>query len=213
MTWEDLLSEEIKKSYFLELATTIKQKSDVCPSKHDMFRALELVSFDSINVVIIGQDPYHGEGQANGLAFSVNHDQTIPPSLRNIFKEIETDVSVINKCGDLTCWAKQGVLLLNSILTVTRDAPGSHANLGWEKFTNKIISDISLHLTNVVFLLWGAYARSKNSLIDSNKHLILECSHPSPLSAHTGFFGCKHFSKTNQFLNSKGKPSIDWRTI
>jgi len=213
MTWEDLLSEEIKKPYFLELAAAIKQKSDVCPSKQDMFRALELVSFNDIRVVIIGQDPYHGEGQANGLAFSVNKDQTIPPSLRNIFKEIETDVSVINYCGDLTCWAKQGVLLLNSILTVTKDCPGSHANLGWEKFTNKIISDISMHLTDVVFLLWGSYARSKNSLIDSSKHLILECPHPSPLSAHTGFFGCKHFSMTNQFLNSKGKVTINWRTI
>jgi uracil-DNA glycosylase len=213
MTWEDLLSEEIKKSYFLELAAAIKQKSDVCPSKQDMFRALELVKFDEITVVIIGQDPYHGEAQANGLAFSVNKDQSIPPSLRNIFKEIETDVSIKNNCGDLTHWAKQGVLLLNSILTVTKDHPGSHANLGWEKFTNKIILDISTHLNDVVFLLWGAYARSKNSLIDSNKHLILESPHPSPLSAHTGFLGGKHFSRTNEFLNSKGKAVIDWRTI
>lgn len=213
MTWEDLLSDEIKKSYFLELAATIKQKSNVCPSKQDMFRAFELVPFQNIRVVIIGQDPYHGEGQANGLAFSVNIDQSIPPSLRNIFKEIQNDVCITNTSGDLTNWAAQGVLLLNSILTVTKDSPGSHANLGWEKFTNKVISDISAHLENVVFLLWGSYARSKNSLIDSNKHLILECPHPSPLSAHTGFFGCKHFSMTNEFLISKGKAVIDWRTI
>ena len=213
MTWEDLLSDEIKKPYFLNLAATIKQHSDICPNKKDMFRALEMVNFDSIKVVIIGQDPYHGEGQANGLAFSVNKDQPLPPSLRNIFKEIESDLSIKNVSGDLTAWAKQGILLLNSILTVIKDKPGSHVNLGWEIFTDKIITEISTHLDGVVFILWGAYARSKAALIDSNKHLMLQSPHPSPLSAHTGFFGCKHFSMTNDFLISKGKPVIDWRTI
>lgn len=213
MTWEELLTEEIQKHYFVQLVSVVKQKHPFCPSREDMFRAFELVKFKNIKVVILGQDPYHGENQANGLAFSVNRDQSLPPSLRNIFTEIKTDLCIHNTCGDLTSWAKQGVFLLNSILTVTEGHPASHANLGWEKFTNKIISDISSHHSDVVFLLWGAYAKSKIDLIDLNKHLVLMSSHPSPLSAHTGFFGCKHFSLTNQYLMSKGKLPIDWRTV
>jgi uracil-DNA glycosylase len=212
MNWESLLSEELTKPYFLKLAENIKSRSPFLPSTSLMFRAFELVKFDDIRVVILGQDPYHGEGQANGLAFSVDATQSLPPSLRNIFKEIKDDIGVQNVSGDLTPWAKQGVLLMNCILTVSKDTPGSHINLGWETFTDKIISDISTQLTDVVFMLWGAYAKSKSDLIDSSKHLILTSPHPSPLSAHTGFFGNKHFSIANQYLNAKGKRTIDWRT-
>lgn len=212
MNWETLLSEEITKDYFLKLASEIKQRSPVLPTRDLMFRAFELVRVDDIKVVILGQDPYHGEGQANGLAFSVNKEQKLPPSLRNIFKEIKDDLGVENQSGDLTSWATQGVLLMNCILTVQQDKPTSHINLGWEVFTDKIISDISAHREGVVFILWGAYAKSKETLIDSSKHLILTSPHPSPLSAHTGFFGNKHFSLTNVYLNQQGKNTIDWRT-
>lgn len=212
MNWESLLSDEVTKHYFLKLASEIKLRSPVLPSRDVMFRAFELVKFDDIRVVILGQDPYHGEGQANGLAFSVNKEQKLPPSLRNIFKEIKSDLGIENQSGDLTPWAKQGVLLMNSILTVQQDNPTAHINLGWEVFTDKIITDISTHRENVVFVLWGAYAKSKETLIDASKHLILTSPHPSPLSAHTGFFGNKHFSLTNQYLNQHGKNTIDWRT-
>ena len=212
MNWESLLSEELTKPYFLKLAENIKSRSPFLPSTSLMFRAFELVKFQDIRVVILGQDPYHGEGQANGLAFSVDSPQSIPPSLRNIFKELKDDVGVENVSGDLTPWAKQGVLLMNCILTVSKDNPGSHINLGWETFTDKIITHISTQLTGVVFMLWGAYAKSKSDLIDSSKHLILTSPHPSPLSAHTGFFGNKHFSLANQYLNASGKRTIDWRT-
>jgi len=212
MTWETLLSEEIQKPYFLDLAASVKSRGVFYPPKNDMFRALELVNFQDIRVVILGQDPYHGEGQANGLAFSVSSEQKLPPSLRNIFVELKSDLQIENKNGDLTAWAKQGVLLLNSILTVSPNEPGSHVNLGWEKFTDKIIVDVSTQLSNVVFMLWGAYAKSKENLIDVTKHCVLSSSHPSPLSAHTGFFGCKHFSSANQYLTEHGRKSIDWRT-
>lgn len=212
MNWEQLLSDEIQKEYFLRLAATVKSNKNFCPGVTNMFRAFELVEFEDIRVVILGQDPYHGENQANGLAFSVNREQRLPPSLRNIFAEIKTDLGVENTSGDLTSWAKQGVLLMNSILTVLPDKPASHANLGWEIFTDKIISDISDHLNGVVFMMWGAYARSKQTLVDTKKHLILSCPHPSPLSAHSGFFGCKHFSHANEFLAAQGKKTIDWRT-
>jgi uracil-DNA glycosylase len=212
MTWEQLLAEEMQKEYFLNLATTVKSNKDFCPGVKSMFRAFELVEFDDITVVVLGQDPYHGENQANGLAFSVTAEQRLPPSLRNIFVELHSDVGVQNTSGDLSSWAKQGVLLMNSILTVLPDKPASHANIGWEIFTDKIISDISEHLNGVVFMLWGAYARSKGVLINTKKHLVLACPHPSPLSAHTGFFGCKHFSHANEFLMAQGKKMIDWRT-
>lgn len=212
MNWESLLSEEITKEYFLNLTKSIRSKNNTAPPPNLMFRAFESVCFDDIRIVILGQDPYHGPNQANGFAFSVNSDQTIPPSLRNIFKEIYTDVGVENTSGDLSLWAKQGVLLMNSILTVELNNPGSHANLGWEVFTDTIISGISTHLNHVVFMLWGAYAKSKQNLVDMSKHLVLSCPHPSPLSAHTGFLGCKHFSLANQYLNEHGKTTIDWRT-
>lgn len=212
MNWESLLTEEITKEYFVSLTNTIKSKSNVVPPKSVMFRAFECVKFKDIRVVILGQDPYHGENQANGLAFSVDDKSPLPPSLRNIFKEIKSDLQVENTSGNLQKWANQGVLLMNSILTVEQDKPGSHANLGWEKFTDRIICGISENLTDVVFMLWGAYARSKESLIDPTKHLVLCAPHPSPLSAHTGFFGCKHFSLANQYLNERGKSTIDWRT-
>ena len=212
MNWESLLSEEIEKPYFLMLAANVKSRGVFYPPRGKMFRALELVDFKEIRVVVLGQDPYHGEGQANGLAFSVSSDQKLPPSLRNIFSEIKSDLDIQNTNGDLTTWANQGVLLLNSIMTVLPDTPGSHTNLGWENFTNKIISDISTHLNCVVFMLWGAYAKSKENLIDCTKHCVLTSSHPSPLSAHTGFFGCKHFSLANQYLSLNGRRTIDWRT-
>lgn len=212
MNWESLLSEEIEKPYFLTLAANVKSRGLFYPHRDKMFRALELVEFKEIRIVILGQDPYHGEGQANGLAFSVSSDQKLPPSLRNIFSEIKSDLDIQNTNGDLTSWANQGVLLLNSIMTVFPDEPGSHANLGWETFTNKIISDISTHLNHVVFMLWGAYAKSKENLIDNTRHCVLTSSHPSPLSAHTGFFGCKHFSRANQYLSLNGRRTIDWRT-
>lgn len=213
MKWDDFLKEEIKKPYFVDLVTRVKSSAGVvCPPPTKMFRALELVDFDNIKVVILGQDPYHGEDQANGLAFSVDSNQSVPPSLINIFFELDYDLNVRNTNGDLTAWAKQGVLLLNTILTVEQNKPGSHANFGWEKFTDKIVSDISTHLTNVVFILWGNFAQSKEHLIDATKHLILKSSHPCPLSAHLSFFNSKPFSTTNNYLKLHGKEPINWRT-
>lgn len=213
MTWEEILKEEITKPYFLLLANSVKQKPSVCPPVNDMFRAFELLPFSKIKVVILGQDPYHGQDQADGLAFSVSkHPHQLPPSLRNIFAELESDLGIKNSSGDLLSWASSGVFLLNSILTVTQDQPASHANMGWEIFTSKVIFEISYHLSGVVFLLWGAYAQSKENLIDPSKHLVLKSPHPSPLSANRGFFGCKHFSLANQYLVSNGKLPIDWRT-
>lgn len=212
MNWESLLTEELTKDYFKSLAATIKSRQNVLPTVQLMFRAFETVRFDDIRVVILGQDPYHGENQANGLAFSVNSDQQLPPSLKNIFKEIKNDLGVENTSGDLSSWARQGVLLMNCILSVEKNNPGSHVNLGWEKFTDKIICGISENLNNVVFMLWGSYAKSKESLIDNSKHLVLSSSHPSPLSAHVDFFGCKHFSLANEYLNRSGRKTIDWRT-
>lgn len=212
MTWESILSEELDKPYFRELAQRVKSSGPFFPPVQKMFAALELVPFDRVKVVIVGQDPYHDVGQANGLAFSVSREQALPPSLRNIFTEIGTDLGVQNTSGDLTPWTEQGVLLLNTILTVSPHNPGSHANFGWEVFTSKIISELSSRSSNLVFLLWGAHAQSREELIDTSKHLVLKSPHPSPLSAHKGFFGCKHFSKTNEYLTSNGKSTIDWRT-
>lgn len=212
MKWEDILKDEIQKEYFIDISSKVKSCQNVCPPVDSMFRCMELVDFDNIKVVILGQDPYHGENQANGLAFSVHSSMPVPPSLINIFFELDYDLNIKNTNGDLTAWAKQGVLLLNSILTVERDKPGSHTILGWEKFTDKIISDISTHLNNVVFILWGNHAQSKERFIDSNRHLILKSSHPSPLSAYISFFGSKPFSTTNNYLKLMGKEIIDWRT-
>ncbi len=189
----------------------ISLNKTIYPPESAIFNAFKMIPFNQYKVVIIGQDPYHGLNQANGLAFSVNRGQKIPASLRNIYKELHNDISVeIPIHGDLTPWANQGVLLLNTVLTVETSLPGSHQKKGWEEFTDAIISEISKELTNIVFLLWGNYAKSKKPLIDGNKHLILEANHPSPLSASRGFFGCKHFSKTNLYLTEHGKSPINW---
>ncbi len=184
----------------------------IYPPKELIFRALELTPFENIKVVILGQDPYHGEGEANGLAFSVNKGVKLPPSLRNIYEELKSDMGIkIPNHGDLTSWAKQGVLLLNSVLTVEKDKPASHRNIGWEEYTDSIIREISDKKENIVFILWGKYAQSKKAFIDERKHLVISSPHPSPFSANKGFFGSKPFSKTNTYLKSKGKKEIDWR--
>ena len=202
-----------KKMMTKELVTpNLKNYNNIFPPKKQIFRALELTPFENIKVVILGQDPYHGEGEANGLAFSVNKGIKLPPSLRNIYKELESDLGVKPPIqGDLTSWAKQGVLLLNSVLTVEKDKPGSHRNIGWEEYTDSIIKEISDKKENIVFILWGKYAQSKKDLIDERKHLVISSPHPSPFSARKGFFGSKPFSTTNTYLKSKGKKEIDWR--
>ena len=189
-----------------------QQSKTIYPPKDSWFKALEYSSFTNTKVIILGQDPYHGEGQAEGLSFSVPEGVKTPPSLKNIYKELETDVSTITPLhGHLAPWAKQGVLLLNSVLTVEKGTPASHANQGWEVFTDYLIGLLSDKKQNLVFLLWGAYAGKKSGLIDDTKHLILKAPHPSPFSAHKGFFGCKHFSKTNDYLASTDQQKIDWQ--
>lgn len=184
----------------------------VFPPKESVLKSLQLTPIENIKVVILGQDPYHGEGEANGLAFSVNKGVRIPPSLKNIYKELKDDLGIeIPTHGDLSNWAKQGVLLLNSVLTVIKDRPGSHKNIGWQEYTDSLISEISKNRDHVVFILWGNYAQSKTPLIDTNKHLIISSPHPSPFSARKGFFGSKPFSKTNEWLKKKGIKEIDWR--
>jgi uracil-DNA glycosylase len=213
-SWKSRLEQEFTKPYFQDLTTFIKneyQSQTVFPPGKEIFRAFDCCTFDEIKVVILGQDPYHGAGQANGLCFSVRHGVRMPPSLLNIFKEIHSDLGKpIPATGDLEKWAKQGVLLLNATLTVRSGAPGSHQNKGWEAFTDAAIKKISNEKEHVVFLLWGAYAQKKGEIIDRNKHLVLMSPHPSPFSADRGFFGCKHFSKANQYLKSKGIKEIDW---
>ena len=213
-SWKAKLESEFKKPYFEELIAFVKQEyqtNTVYPPGKEIFRAFDCADFDKVKVVIIGQDPYHGPGQANGLCFSVREGVTMPPSLKNIFKEIFHDLGKpIPKNGVLERWASQGVLLLNATLTVRASAPGSHQNKGWETFTDAVIRQISDQQDNVVFLLWGAYAQKKGEIIDRNKHLVLMSAHPSPFSAARGFFGCKHFSKTNEYLKGKGLMEIDW---
>lgn len=184
----------------------------VFPPKESVLKSLQLTPIENIKVVILGQDPYHGEGEANGLAFSVNKGVRIPPSLKNIYKELKDDLGIeIPTHGDLSNWAKQGVLLLNSVLTVIKDRPGSHKNIGWQEYTDSLISEISKNRDHIVFILWGNYAQSKTPLIDTNKHLIISSPHPSPFSARKGFFGSKPFSKSNEWLKKKGIKEIDWR--
>jgi len=213
-SWKKILSEEFSKPYFLKLSKTIKSaylNKSVFPASQNIFKAFKLCPFDSIKVVILGQDPYHGPGQAQGLCFSVPNETSIPPSLKNIYKEIQTDIGTpIPKSGNIERWAKQGVLLLNATLTVENGQAGSHQKLGWEIFTDATIKKISDKKEHVVFLLWGKYAQAKSSLIDEKKHLVLKAPHPSPLSAHTGFFGCRHFSKTNQYLKENYLKEIEW---
>tara|TARA_B110000093_G_scaffold57158_1_gene61562 strand:+ start:1481 stop:2155 length:675 start_codon:yes stop_codon:yes gene_type:complete len=214
-SWENKMKKEFEKDYFSILNQFLKQEykeQTIFPEKKLIFNALNSTPFNKVKVVIIGQDPYHGKGQAHGLSFSVTEGIKTPPSLVNIFKEIESDLKINNHGkGDLTKWAKQGVLLLNATLTVRENTPGSHQNKGWEQFTDQIISTISEERKDLVFLLWGKFAQNKTKLIDKNKHHILMSSHPSPLSSYRGFLGCKHFSECNNILKRENKTEINWQ--
>lgn len=217
LSWSKVLEEEFNKAYFINLSETVakfyaKEKNRVFPPEEFIFRAFYLCSFNAVKVVILGQDPYPTYGNANGLSFSVADSvKVIPKSLKNIFLEVENDLaSNFPKNGNLERWAKQGVLLLNSILTVEEGRPNSHKEIGWEQFTDSIINKLSTEKLNLVFLLWGTKALAKKEMIDCNKHLVLIAPHPSPLSAYRGFFGCKHFSKTNQYFQKIGKTEINW---
>lgn len=214
-SWRNILEPETKETYFQRLASFVKSEylsAHVYPPPKDMFRAFNLCPFDMVKVVILGQDPYHGKGQANGLAFAVHTGVPIPPSLKNICKEIESDVKVVPLTdGDLSRWAQQGVLLLNATLTVQAGNAGSHQKKGWEEFTDKVVRELSVQKEGLVFMLWGNYAREKGKIVDRTKHLVLEAPHPSPFSAHTGFLGCRHFSKANAYLKQRGLTEIDWR--
>lgn len=216
LTWHDVLAEEKEKPYFTDTLKSVAQERasgvTVYPPQKDVFNAFRLTELDDINVVILGQDPYHGPGQAHGLAFSVLPGVAVPPSLQNIYKELEQEFSDFTRPshGFLESWAKQGVLLLNTVLTVEAGKAHSHARLGWETFTDKVIADINQHREGVIFLLWGAHAQKKGSIIDSQRHHILRAPHPSPLSAHRGFFGCGHFAQTNTLLTQAGKRAINW---
>ncbi|MFA6741129.1 MAG: uracil-DNA glycosylase [Arcobacteraceae bacterium] len=215
MTWEEIIENEKQKPYYQSLKKEIDKRyetSIVFPEKQNIFKAFSLSKIEDLKVVILGQDPYHGFGQAQGLSFSTPKEIKNPPSMMNILKEIKDDLQRDSICtnGDLTPWAKEGVLLLNTILTVEESLPKSHHKLGWEIFTDNIIKYISETCENVVFLLWGSPAISKSKLIDTKKHHILNAPHPSPLSSYRGFFGCKHFSKTNEILKSLGKKEINW---
>ena len=213
-SWKENLNDEFTKPYFTQLTEFVRNEyktQTVYPPAKEIFNAFDCCDFDETKVVIIGQDPYHGAGQANGLCFSVHPNVKMPPSLQNIFKEIESDLGKpFPANGDLSRWAKQGVLLLNATLTVRASTAGSHQNKGWEQFTDAVIQQVSEKKNNIVFLLWGAYAQKKGQIIDRNKHLVLASAHPSPFSVHNGFFGNKHFSKTNDYLRSKGITPIDW---
>jgi uracil-DNA glycosylase len=213
-SWKARLTDEFDKPYFKSLIEFVKEEyrtQTVYPPGKEIFKAFDACQFEDAKVVIIGQDPYHGPGQANGLCFSVHQGIRNPPSLVNIFKEIHNDLKKpIPSSGDLSRWANQGVLLLNATLTVRAATPGSHQNKGWEAFTDAAIKKISEEKEHVVFLLWGAYAQKKGEIIDRHKHLVLMSPHPSPFSADRGFFGCKHFSKANEYLKSKGLQEIEW---
>ncbi|MEW6998984.1 uracil-DNA glycosylase [Colwelliaceae bacterium BS250] len=215
-TWDLLLKAEHHQPYFLAMQKEIaKQRQagiNIYPEDNDIFNAFKLTPFEQVKVVVLGQDPYHGEGQAHGLAFSVQDHVKPPPSLANMYKELATDISnfTIPKSGNLSYWAEQGVLLLNTVLTVQQANAHSHAKLGWETYTDTVIDIINQQKKNVVFILWGAHAQKKGKLIDSNKHKVLMSVHPSPLSAYRGFFGCQHFSQTNQYLQSTQQTKINW---
>ncbi len=213
--WHDVFSKESSQEYFQELHSFINQRSKeatIYPPAEDIFTAFHLTSLKETKVVIIGQDPYHGEGQAHGLSFSVPEGMKIPPSLRNMYKELTENFTdfEIPSSGNLESWAKQGVLLLNAVLTVEQSKAGSHQKKGWEKFTDQVVKYINDHQSNVVFILWGSYAQKKGKTIDRDKHFVLEGLHPSPLSAYRGFFGCQHFLKANEYLKSHGKEEVNW---
>lgn len=215
--WDELLAEEFQKEYYLNLREFLKSEyttKRIYPPMQDIYNALRYTPCNETRVVILGQDPYHGFGQAHGLCFSVKRGTTPPPSLKNIFKELYSELKIAEpECGELIGWAKQGVLLLNTTLTVREGTPQSHKGKGWEILTDKIISLINEKASPTVFMLWGANARAKRALITSSSHLVLECAHPSPLSAFNGFFGCGHFIRANEFLASKGEREIDWSQI
>ncbi len=216
-SWAVALKEEFDSKYFanlMNILTNDQQKYEIFPPDAQIFAALNATPLQNVKVVLLGQDPYHGPRQANGLSFSVADGVKIPPSLVNIFKELNADIGISPPLsGNLEKWAKQGVLLLNTSLTVRSGMPGFHKNIGWEVFTNKIIQTVSDSCTGVVFLLWGKFAQSKIKLIDVSKHLVLEAPHPSPLSVYRGFYGCKHFSKANNYLCNNDKKPIDWNLL
>jgi uracil-DNA glycosylase len=212
--WQKQLNSEFEKPYFKELAKFVRDeyaRHTVYPEGRSIFRAFNACPFEKTRVVILGQDPYHGPGQAHGLCFSVNDGVRIPPSLVNIFKELRDDVDFeIPQSGNLQRWSSQGILLLNATLTVRAASPGSHQGKGWEQFTDAAIQRLSEERENLVFLLWGAYAQRKGEIVDQSKHLVLKAAHPSPFAAHKGFFGCRHFSTTNEYLLQNGQSAIDW---
>lgn len=213
MTWKEILAPIKQSDAFATLWNKVKQEyaqGKCFPPKEQIFRALELTPFEEVKVVIIGQDPYHGDFQANGLCFSVSDQVKTPPSLQNIYKELKDDLSIDKNTNELESWAKQGVLLLNATLTVRAHSPNSHKDLGWEQFTDFIIQEVSAKKDNVVFVLWGAFAQKKASLIDTQKHFIIKSAHPSPFSVYRGFFGSKPFSKINSYLASKNLAKIEW---
>lgn len=216
MNWDEFLHLEQKKEYYQTLLTFLdkekKAHKEIYPATDLYFNALQLTPLDNVKVVILGQDPYHGEGQAHGLSFSVPDGVKVPPSLRNIYKELNASIDGFEmpESGNLTHWATQGVLLLNAVLTVQKSNAGSHAKKGWEKFTDNIIKHLNDNKSGIIFLLWGSYAHKKGGFIDSSKHVVLKSTHPSPLSAYRGFVGCDHFSKVNEALILKGKNAIIW---
>lgn len=214
-SWQKALSEQFSQPYFQHIVNFLKAekaaKKQIFPPGQLIFNAFNTTPFNDVKVVILGQDPYHNYGQAMGLSFSVPQGVAAPPSLVNIFKELNSDLNIATpNHGDLTKWADQGVLLINAALTVEAHKPMSHSKIGWHEFTNNVIKTLSDNRQDLVFILWGGFAKSKRELIDAGKHLILTAAHPSPLSAYNGFFGCKHFSQTNEWLQSKGKTPIDW---
>lgn len=213
-SWKTVMNDEFNKPYFIELKRFIlaeKQHYKIYPAGNKIFAAFDATPFNNVKVVLLGQDPYHGEGQAHGLCFSVPEGIKPPPSLINIFKELESDLGIKpSHHGNLGKWAEEGVLLLNATLTVRANMAGSHQNKGWEIFTDAVIKKLSEFRENIVFILWGAYAQAKEQIIDTGKHYVLKAPHPSPLSANRGFWGCKHFSKTNKILIDKGLKPIDW---
>lgn len=216
-TWHEAIGAEKEQPYFQHIIDTVKQERQsgrvIYPSAADVFNAFKATEFHQVKVVILGQDPYHGAGQAHGLSFSVRPDIQIPPSLVNIYKELATDIEgfQIPQHGYLQHWAEQGVLLLNTVLTVRAGQAHSHAPLGWERFTDRVIAQLNEHREHIVFMLWGSHAQKKGAFIDRSRHLVLTAPHPSPLSAYRGFFGCRHFSQANAYLKARGLAEIDWQ--